>query len=608
MKQYILLLFALVSIVTGCSREMEQPVTLKKGDVFSWKTRVSRELETKTTIEGTTLSWKAGDQIGLFIGDLQENRPFETSAGSDFEGRLVITEQTRAEVNYYAYYPYVHSVSPSTTVSATLPEEQKAPFDGSANYMIANVVSARYDENDMPDDVTFAFNSQLMSIIKVTITNADETISGQKLMGIELDATGGETLAGAFHFDITNPSAAPVFSTTPSEVSHKVKTSYAENESPTLGTGTEHVIYALVNPTTVSGLKLIIKTTDHVFVATTSKETVLAKGCVVSLPVIDLNGMTKERRIRRVVLWGDSITNTTYRTHVQNLLGNDWEVIRGGISGDSPLGIAGRQGGIPLCLSGEFTIPASNGATVQTSRLYSTRTSGNTPGRRLVGAGYSSDPGGLLNPCTISFKDKEGNDIEVEGTLTLSADHSIFQRSTSGAEIKVPDGATVTTFGAKAYQDADVHVIYMGANSGWDNNEALAAFYKAMKDYTTTKKVIAVGFHMGNRVYFDGGPSYKDYWSVAYVNEMQTVMKESFLDLNTIGRTNALELLIESGAYLNGKTELTDRDQDAVDAGFWPQSWASTNSFYDVHLNSKGSKAMAILVKRKMESLGYLEY
>ena len=130
-----------------------------------------------------------------------------------------------------------------------------------------------------------------------------------------------------------------------------------------------------------------------------------------------------------------------------------------------------------------------------------------------------------------------------------------------------------------------------------------------MMDYTTTKKVIAVGFHMGDRVYFDGNPkSYKDYWSVAYVNEMQDVMGEHFLDLNTIGRANALSLLIESGAYLNGTTELTDRDQEAVDAGFWPQAWASSNSFYNVHLNSYGSKAMAILVKRKMAELGYLEY
>lgn len=602
------ILLAAVFFLAGCSRTLEQPAGMKKGDTFTWRAQASTGV-TKTTLDGTTLSWAAKDIIGVFIGDLQENRMLVYSDGTNFDGSFIYLDESYPSVNYYAYYPYIDSATPSTTVNAVLPSEQTAPFDGSANYMIANVETAKYDEEDMPA-VNFRFNNQLMSIVKVTVTNSNDAYSSQELLGVSLVATGGETLAGHFSFDITSPATNPVFSTTPVEVSNSVTATYPSEARPVLGTGTPHSVYVLVNPTSVAALKVIVRTTDNVFVATSSVSTTLTKGNVVSLPTLDLASLTPQRRVRQLVLWGDSITNTGYRTYMQAQLGSDWTVIRGGIGGDSPLGIAGRQGAIPLCLRTGFTIPASNEESVTVGIPHSTKNTSNNPGYSSVGKDnatrYVTDPGGLINPCTIRFHDDVKDvDVEIEGRMTDNGNGWDFTRTTSGEAVSVPINATVETYGAKAYKDADLIVIYMGANGGYKTDDVLAAFYQQMIDYVNPHRAIVVGFHMGHIVFPSG--SERTYWTTDYRNTMYTAFGANYLDLKTEGVSDAYNLLVETGVLKQGQS-MSDADAEAVGLGYWPQSFASTNNYSDVHFNGYGSKAMAILVKRKMKELGYLDY
>ncbi|MBQ6952441.1 MAG: fimbrillin family protein [Bacteroidales bacterium] len=622
----VVLLFAALFTLAGCSRSLEQPAKMKEGELFTWSTRAGTTA-TKTSLEGTTLSWVVGDRIGIFVGDIQENMPFVNTEGNYFDGSLVCRGESFYPINYYAYYPYVENAVPSTTVSAILPSEQTAPFDESANYMVANIVSAKYDESDMPL-VTFDFNNQLMSIVKVTVTNSDAEYAAQELLGVSMEATGGQTLAGHFQFDITSPTSAPLFSTTPAEVFTTVSSTFPEASRPTLGLNVPHSLYLLVNPITVPALKLVVKTTDYAFVVTTSTSTVFEKGKVVSLPVIDVKGKAPQRRIRQCVLWGDSITsNAGYPTSAQGILGPDWEVIGAGIGGDSPLGIAGRQGGIPLCLNMGFTIPASNtDPAVKIGVPYSTKNSSNASSPSSLGATsaqrYVANAGGRINPCVIKFKDGD-QDVEIEGSVAYNASGWWdFTRTTSGAQVDVPAGATFLSYGARAYKDADVIVIYMGANGGYSgiNNgyTALAAFYQQMKDYTTQKKAVIMGFHMGYIKF--PNESEKTYWTTEYRDIMQDTFGSNFLDLKSemtkvTGGTEvpeekyaaAYNLLIETGRYTIGQA-MTAADIDALSKGYWPQSFASTSNYSDVHFNTYGAKAMAILVKRKMKELGYLDY
>lgn len=599
------IILATVFILAGCSRSLEQPALMKKGDFFKWSTRACAET-TKTSLDGTTLSWVTGDKIGIFIGDIQENKLFVNTVGNNFDGTFIYEGVSAPSINYYAYYPFIYTREPSSTITATLPSEQTAPFDPTANFMVADVESAKYDEADMPS-VNFQFNNQLMSIVKLTITDTSGEYAAQQLLSASIEATGGETLAGKFSFDITSPASAPTFSVIPEEVSSSVLSTYPTESRPVLGAGS-HSIYFLVNPVTVTALKVIIKTTDNVFVAKTTIDTVFEKGKVISLPTIDLKNIAPQRRIRKLVLWGDSITNTGYRNYVQAQLGSDWEVIRGGIGGDSPLGIAGRQGGIPLCLNNGFVIPASNTESVAVGPPYSTKNTADEAAYISLGVvsaqRYYGDPGGLLNPCTIKFNDGV-KDVEIEGTLTDNGNGWDFTRTTSGEEVTVPAKATLLTYGAKAYKDADVIVIYMGANGGYKTDNVLASFYQQMIDYTVSKKAIVVGFHMGY-IHFPAG-SEKTYWTEDFRDIFRASFGDNFLDLKTEGVTNASKLLVETGAYTPGQA-FTDADADALANGYWPQSFASTNNYSDVHFNGYGSKAMAILVRQKMKDLGYLDY
>lgn len=604
---------AIVFILAGCSRIAEQPSGMKEGETFNWSMQASTE-NTKTSLDGTTLSWVPGDKIGVFVDDIQTNRAFVNDAGNSFQGAFVCEGEYRANANYYAYYPYVKSASLPSAMQATLPEEQTAPFDGSANYMVATVVSARYDENDMPS-VSFQFNKQLMSIVKVTFTNTNAEIASQKVVGVSLIATSGETLTGRFTFDMTDDSPTPVFS--PTEKSNKATVTYPTASRPTLGNGISHSVYLLVNPVEADNLKMLVKTTDNVFVATTTTNTVFEKGKVISLPSIDLKNLTPQRRVRQCVLWGDSITqNANYPQAAQKALGSDWTVIGGGIGGDVVLGIAGRQGGIPMCLKGEFTIPASNTESVVVGIPYSTKTRSFADGLTSLGTilpdWYVDYSGGQINPCIIRY-----NDVEIEGRVIGNGSGWTFTRSSDGEALTVPQGknASFTSYGARAYKDADVVVIYMGANAGYDNHEVLRDCYRAMFDYTSKKHVIVVGFHFG-----DMEGSSRKFWTPEYRTLMLTEFEDNFLDLKTevtkvtLGTevpeekyAAAYNLLVETGVLSQGQP-MNDADVEALSRGYWPQSFANKSVYSDVHLSTYGAKAMAILVKRKMQALGYLDY
>ena len=614
MRKIIWILIAVIPLLTGCSEYMEQPALLKEGELFQWKTGATQASETKTTLDGTTLSWVAGDKIGIYVGDdLQDNMPFTLVSENSFEGGMAYRRETRADVKYYAYYPYCPSASPSTTVSAILPAEQVAPFDGSANFMTAQV-SAKYDEEDMPD-VTFPFNNQLMSIVKLTVVDSQGDFADQKLVGATIIATGGAstTLAGSFTFDVTSPAASPVFSTTPIEVSSSVTGTFPEASQPVMGTNTPHSLYLLVNPITVTSLKVLIKTTDKVFVITTSTETTFTKGRVVAMPTIDLRNRIPQRRVRRVVLWGDSLSNETYKGHVQNELGSDWEVIRGGIGGDTPLGISGRQGGREWCTrNSPIVIPAAT-EPVEITNIYSRWNTSNTAGFSPMGTTllgrYLASYSGQINPCYIQFNNGV-EDVEIEGTLSMDgSSHVYFTRSVSGTEVTVPAKSTFMTHGAKEYQDADVIVVYMGANGGYNSYSALAGMYKAMRDYTATKKIIAVGFHMGY-IYFKESGTSRTYWTTDYRDIMTDTFGTNYVDLKTLGtnRENAMRLLKLTGKYAADAVSFTAADEDALDNGYLPESFQQSHYLNDVHFNTFGYHAMAILVKERMEQLGYLDY
>lgn len=606
----IYLAIAIAFITLGCAKDFAQP-SLDNEQTFEWSVNALQQAGegTKTTLESNQLKWQSGDKIGVFIEGRQTNRAFTNTGENGFSGGLVQGMESGTDVKYYAYYPFQPNAASATNIEATLPASQVAPFDPSANFMTADAVTASYNESNMPS-ITYNFTNQLFGIVKIVVKNTDEALKEQKILGISMEAADGATLAGNFHFDATEVGAKAIFSD--SEKSSMVTMSYPAESEPLLGTEMSHEFYLFVNPIAVNGINVVVRTTDYVFTINSTKNVEFSKGSVNVLPEINLNGLEKKKRVRTCLLWGDSITNYSYLKKMKELLGSDWVVIRGGIPGDSPLGIAGRQGGIPLYLLGpagkgdkSFTIPASKSQSVKVSRLRSSRNTKNELSLTEVGgAVYFTNPGGLFNPCVLSFNDRT-KDVQIEGNIsTDEGGNYYFTRSEDGEEINVPDGAKVTTYGAKAYRDADVHIIYMGANRGFASYEALVGFHQAMIDYTTSKKVVILGFHMEHIVW--SNTSSYTYWTPDYKNAMQSAFGRRFVDMRSVVNANPLKYLVASGAYTS-KDPLSAEDQTAVSNGDWPSSLQNAYGT-DVHPNPYGNYVMAILALEKMQELGYLKY
>ena len=553
----------------------------------------------RTTLDGNSLAWSADDRIGVFVNGLQFNAAFKLQEGTTdaFAGTFVHRNTTVAGAKCYAYYPYNYCGRLSaTTVSAVLPDMQTAPFDAAADFVVSDAVTVDYDEEAMPT-LAFTFRNHLFGIVRITVRNSDEALAAEKLMGIELQAKGGETLAGAFSFDVADEACEPIFTEETVSLHSKVQVDYSTDNAPTLGKDTDHVIYAVVRAGEVSSLRLLVKTTNYVSAIESTAAVVLPKGEIAVLPAVDVAALNHTDRVRTVVFWGDSITNDTVTSYLQQILGNDWKVVRGGIPGDSPLGIAGRQGGIQLCTGDEtITIPGDCTQRVQIKQLYSLYNGSLSP--RLSSYWFSSGSCPLLNPCTIAG---------VECNITTDDGKTFFvQRTENGVSATVQPRTTVLSYGAKAYKEADVVVTYLGANSsGTPALEQIVDCYRAIETYSSKKHCIEVGFHMAH-IDFPGGSDSRDYWTETYRDRMTAEFGNNFLDMRTVGNANAARLLVESGAMPAGST-LSAADQTAIADGDWPASLSSDYKT-NVHPNTYGSRVIAILVKERMAALGYLDF
>ena len=74
-----------------------------------------------------------------------------------------------------------------------------------------------------------------------------------------------------------------------------------------------------------------------------------------------------------------------------------------------------------------------------------------------------------------------------------------------------------------------------------------------------------------------------------------------YLDLQSVGARDADYIFEELGI---SKTSL---DEELISQNKWPSSW-QTNYINNVHPNGYGSKAIAIMIKQRMQELRYLDY
>ena len=617
MKKLLYICAAFLAV--SCMKESETEVVPVAG-----KVPVTVEFaETKTVISGNQVSFAGAESMSLICKDLNVARISNDGfAVNKFTGEFNAVGQAKSDAAFYAIYPYV-GVGQNGQERCFLPVSQRAPFDGAANFMCSDVVTAAYDEAEMP--VLSMSMNQLLGIVKVSFTNTSESYQNDLVKEVVL--TSSTPLAGEFVVKFDDAGKPyPEFKGTDKRVLSWFATPVE------LGLDKVHEVHFCVNPAEIKDAVITVRTDRHEFTRQAKGAFTAVQGDLTYMDPMDLatTFTAEESDVKTLVVWGDSYTNRGYETthvdrcnyayHLQQMLGCGWKIYNGGCSGDVTNTIAARQGGIGMHIgAGEFTIPADC-TPVDVGGVYSNRNYAFEENTFKQIARY-----GLINPCEIIVEDASGNEIaRIEGNIThkgtetnKTADFATdvkFTRTTPGEAITVPAKSKLVTFAAKNLRDPDLMVVYMGQNGGFSDLDILYSQLRLMIDYAFPdgqEDYIILGFHNHDTVkkwnvdnaYWDffGGPNGFG------VNEAEGRPVSRFVNLYTeLTGENYKDYLVLSGAAACTE-DVRAEDIDYVSRGMVPYSYWIRPHSGDIHPNEYGAKAFATLVYRKMVELGYVE-
>ena len=126
---YVMIILLLVS----CVKE-----TMKDSDVTLSEIRVpvtAEVVETKTVIDGFQISFSGSESMSLVCENTNATKITNKGLSHNvFSGEFTSIGESRADARWYAVYPYA-GVSIQGNKVCYLPSDQKAPFDGDANFM-----------------------------------------------------------------------------------------------------------------------------------------------------------------------------------------------------------------------------------------------------------------------------------------------------------------------------------------------------------------------------------------------------------------------------------------------------------------------------------------
>lgn len=321
----------------------------------------------------------------------------------------------------------------------------------------------------------------------------------------------------------------------------------------------------------------------------------------------DLKPLTAEKTYVAkpiVACWGASITygqgatnaaTDTYPAHLGTLTGFD--VYNMGIGGETQTTIAARQGGLDMRLTEDITIPESGSVSFMFRAYDKDGTyAGVVSPRNASLAGW--------NPATING---------IEGTLKVDIDNTIwprtiksatFTRKTPGEAVVAKKGDIMTVAAKDINAVADITVICVSSNGGWNSNNLTADDSQAEDLIKLVDKMIA---------------NTKD-------PDKFLVIGLTTQDGNAWKNTHAALASYYGDKFLNIKNYITS-EQALIDAGITPtatdKEWiaaghvppslinnpaptmAGGTGYDNVHLNTAGYKAMARDIYKRFIELGY---
>ena len=295
---------------------------------------------------------------------------------------------------------------------------------------------------------------------------------------------------------------------------------------------------------------------------------------------------------KKIACWGDSITfgygysdeaqltnggqimdisGWTYPDTLQYYTGMD--VYNLGVSGETSYEIATREGGLTMFVAKNVTVKA--GKSVEIS---------------IVDADGNSV---MLD----NFNGYGGDNNQAENLVYINdqlfqlekRDEKLYIKTygnTQKGSVKLKKGMQVTTQAAHDV-NADILVIQMGSNGGWDSYDELVAQYQAMIEKSGTQCYIIIGDTDNPTEAYDSEQYESDIEVGTKDNVWETALREAFGE----HFINMRAFMIEQGLETAG-LEPTEQDLDDLENGRVPEQLKDDYT----HFNSYGYYAMGVAV------------
>ena len=604
---FILGIWAAAALATAsCAKEKEADAYVTEADGGIRFEIVACSSDTKTVNDGLSTRWAEGDAVNVFHAvagskDYINDGEFTLSDAENgkFIGSLASALDPSQPYDWYVYYPYNPEItSPENTsggYSTVAAFTQSQDGDkGMAMAHLAGLPLAGKSTTEAGGTNPVVSMKNLAAVIKVEVTNN----SGANLPVKSVAFTSPVNIAGDYSVNFEDP-ANPVYTGRPEGVGSCATLNTAVSTLK----ADQSTYFIAVKPFEAGAsetLKLTVN--DYEKTVLLDSHRTFEAGTVYTF---NFNYDRPEKK--RVVCWGSSSTQGqyTYTTHLQEMLGDEWEVYNGGVSGQRSYEIAARQGSVPIVTGSAFTIPAKT-TTITIDGVLRTHNifgdSGYYNIRRFSGL--------LTNPCKLIGTNGEEVLCNITSRESISGTDTTYsatlRRVTAGQPVEIAEHTPIETYAARELRDADLILLQIGANGSYGKEgeegkdygpglDNLIEQHWEMINYANSNYIV-VGFQ--NREHMER-------WN--YSEKMEQAFQDQFLNMRTEvinDRETCIHWLLESSAYAD-ESEIPESELQRAQEGHWPR--ALEISVSDRHPNDRGCYVMAAVIYNRMKDLGYLD-
>ena len=304
---------------------------------------------------------------------------------------------------------------------------------------------------------------------------------------------------------------------------------------------------------------------------------------------------------KKIACWGDSITfgygysdeaqltnggqimdisGWTYPDTLQYYTGMD--VYNLGVSGETSYEIATREGGLTMFVAKNVTVKA--GKSVEISIV-------DVDGNSVMLDNFNGYGGDNNQTENLVYINDQLFQLEKRNEKLYIKTYGNTQKG----NVKLKKGMQVVTQAAHDV-NADILVLQMGSNGGWDSYDELIAQYQAMIEKSGTQCYIIIGDTDNPTEAYDSEQYESDIEVGTKDNVWETALREAFGE----HFINMRAFMIEYGLETAG-LDPTEQDLDDLANGRVPEQLKDDYT----HFNSYGYYAMGAAVYQKGVELGY---